>query len=126
MRQMRWVGSLVCAALAVSGCAALLVGAGAAGGYAISKDSVTNHFDLPMSQVFRASREVVKEMGLITLEDEQHGLIKATIEGANVKITVKSVSAKTVQLKVRARNDLLLPKLEVANTVYNRIFDRLQ
>jgi hypothetical protein len=110
----------------LSGCAVLLVGAGAAGGYAISRDSVKNHFDLPMSHVFQVSREVVESQGLITLEDARRGLIKAEVAGANVTVTVKSVSPRTVELKVRARNDVLLPKIEVAQAVYNKIFERLQ
>jgi hypothetical protein len=113
-----------CAVLSLSGCAALLIGAGAAGGYAISKDSVTNHFDLPASHLFRLSRDVVEQVGLITVEDERRGLIKATVEGADVTVTVKPVSPKTVALKVRARQ-MLLPKIDVAQTLYNRILDRL-
>jgi hypothetical protein len=112
-------------ALPLSGCAAVLVGAGAAGGYAISKDSVRNHFDLSSSHVFRVSRDVVREMGLVTTEDERHGLIKAQVEGANVTITVKPVSEKTVELKVKARNDLLMPKIDVAQSVYNKIAEKL-
>ena len=113
------------AALQLSGCAALLVSAGAAGGYAISKDSVKNHFDLPASQVFRASRDVISQMGLVTTEDQRRGLIKAQVEGANVTITVKPVSEKTVELKVKARNDLLMPKIDVAQSIYNKIAERL-
>jgi hypothetical protein len=110
----------------LSGCAALLIGAGAAGGYAISKDSVQNHFDLPSATVFRTSRDVARELGLITLEDEAHGVIKATVQGANVTINVKAVTPKTVQLKVKARDDVLFPKIDVAQAVYTKILERLE
>jgi len=120
------LAGMCAASMALSGCAALLVGAGVAGGYAISKDAVSNHFDLPMSQVYRASRDVATETGLITLEDEHRGLIKATIEGAKVTISVTKVSDRTVKLKVKARNDLMMPAIDVAQAVYNKIFDRLQ
>ena len=114
------------AVLSISGCAVLLVGAGAAGGYAISKDSVKNHFDLPQSHVFRVSREVAERQGLVTMSDEEHGLLKATVAGANVTITVKPVSRKTVELKVKARDSsLLLPKIDVAQTLYTEIIERL-
>ena len=116
------LGGLV---IVLSGCAALLIGAGAAGGYAISRDSITNHFDLPMSHVFRVSREAVSDVGLITVEDERRGFIKALVEGANVTVTVKPVSEKTVELKVKARNNLFLPKIDIAQTVYNRIIEGL-
>ena len=107
-----------------TGCAVLLVGAGAAGGYAVSKDSVQNHFDLPMSRVFHVSRAVVKEMGLITMEDERRGQLKATVEGATVTITVKPVSEQTVELKVKARN-LLIPKIDIAQAIYSKILEGL-
>ena len=115
---------LLGAGICLSGCAVLLVGAGAAGGYAISKDSIRNDFDMSASHLFRISRDVVKEAGLITAEDERRGLITAMVEGADVTVTVKPVSHKTVELKVRARQ-MLLPKIDVAQAVYNRILERL-
>ena len=111
--------------IGVGGCAVLLVGAGAAGGYAISQDSIKNDFDLPFARVFRVSRDVVKETGLVTLEDDRRGLITAVVEGADVTVSVKRISQKTVELKVKARQ-LLLPKFEIAQTIYNHILDRLQ
>ena len=115
-------GAVLCAA---SGCALLLVGAGAAGGYAISKDSVRDHLDLPQSHVYHISREVLQQEGLVTTDDEKHGLLKATVAGANVSITVKPVSRKTVELKVKARDNLLLPKVDVAQAIYTKIIERL-
>lgn len=109
-----------------AGCAALLVGAGAAGGYAISRDSIKNNFDLPPSQVFAASRRIAQQEGLITLEDEKRGLIKTKVESANVTITVRRLTSKTVELKVSARNEVLLPKIEVAQAIYNEIFELLK
>ncbi len=108
------------------GCAVLLVGAGAAGGYAVSRDSVRNHFDLPWGAVYQESLEVVTDLGLVTLQDDQRGIIQAIVEGANVTVTVKRLSERTCELRVKARTNLLLPKIDVAHTVYNRIFERLQ
>jgi len=125
----RWVLTLAglgMIAVNLCGCAALLLGAGAAGGYAISRDSVINHFDLSQGQVYGASRKVVREMGLITEEDERRGRLKALVEGANVTITVKPVSDKTVQLRVKARSNLFMPKLDVAQAVYNKIAKQLE
>ena len=109
----------------LSGCAVLLVGAGAAGGYAIGKDSVKNLFDLPADTVFRASREAVSEQGLITVEDARNGLLKATVEGATVTVTVKPVTKKTVELRVKARDHVLVPKVDVAQAIYTKILERL-
>jgi len=40
-----------------------LVGAGVAGGYAVSRDAVTNHFDLPAAHVFSRSLAAVEALG---------------------------------------------------------------
>ena len=109
----------------LSGCAVLLVGAGAAGGYAVSQDSVKNNFDLPAGEVFRASRDVVRAAGLVTTEDERHGTLKAVVQGADVTVTVTPVSRKTVELRVKARDHVLLPKIEIAQSLYTQILDRL-
>ncbi len=109
----------------LSGCAVFLLGAGAAGGYAISKDSITNHYDLSSTVVYQAAREVIGDEGLVTLEDEHRGLIKAEVLDANVTIQVRKVSDRTTQLQVKARNDLLLPKIAIAQNVYNKIDRRL-
>ena len=116
--------AVLCAGLVeLSGCAILLIGAGAAGGYAISKDSVKNSFDLSQGHVYRQALAVAKQMGNVTLEDEKHGFLRANINDAVVTITVKQITKKTVELKVKARN--VMPKIEVAQEVYNKIASRL-
>lgn len=112
-------------AIGLSGCAAFLLGAGAAGGYAISKDSIKNRFELPPSHVYRVSRDVIGEVGFVAVDDERRGLIKANVEGVTVTITIKPISEKSVELVVRARNNLLLPKIDTAQMVYNRIIQHL-
>jgi len=122
----RWlVTALASVSLAMSGCALLLVGAGAAGGYAISKDSVKNTYDLSHAFVYQQSLVVAKEMGLVTVEDHTHGLIRAKVQDANVTITVKQLTKRTVELRVKARNALLMPEVDVAQAVYNKINERL-
>ena len=120
------LAALSLAAGALSGCALLLVGAGAAGGYAMSKDSIRNYFDQPRERVYGVSRDVAEELGAVTSEDARRGVLKAEVQGANVTISVKPVSRTTVELRVRARDNLLLPKLDVAQAVYNQIFSRLE
>ena len=119
------VAGVCVAALGLGGCAALLLGAGAAGGYAISGDSVKNHFDLSKDVVYRQSLKVAEERGLVTLDDARHGLIRATVNDAHVTITVKQLTKESVELKVSARK-VLLPRPDVAQDVYNTIVDRLK
>ena len=112
-------------AIGLSGCAVALLGAGAAGGYAIGKDSVTSHFDLSQERVYRQALAAANQMGLVKVEDEAHGLIKATINDATVTITVKPLTKKTVELKVKARGRFLLPKVSIAQDVYQQINEGL-
>ena len=121
----RLVLGVAVASLAMSGCAVLLLGAGVAGGYAISKDSVRNVYDLPMDTVYARSLHVAKEMGLVTLEDRNHGQIKAKIQDVNISITVKPLTKRTVQLIVRGRNNFGMPQVDVAQEVYNKIIEQL-
>lgn len=106
------------------GCPLVLVGAGAAGGYAIGKDSVENHYERSADHVYRHSLAVAKEMGRVTLDDRDRGVIKAEINEAHVTITVKKMTPRTVELKVKARG-AMMPKVEVAQEVYNKIHGRL-
>lgn len=118
-----WIAALLL--LAAAGCAPVLIGAGAVGGYAISKDSITNSFDVSFSQLYRVSHEVAAKEGLITQADEARGVIKASVPGANVTIVLKRLTAQTVQLKVKARNDIFLPKIDIAQSIYSQIAEKL-
>lgn len=116
---------LAAGAPALSGCAVLLLGAGAAGGYAVSRDSVVDHLERSREVVYRASLAVAQSMGQVTLESPKQGVVQATIDDANVRITIRQVTTNTVELRIRARNKLLMPKVEVAQRVTARIKDRL-
>lgn len=111
--------------MAITGCAPVLIGAGAVGGYLVSKDSIQNSFDVPLSQVYQASRAVLEEEGLIKQAGEDKGRLKAVVEGTNVTVTVKQLTRRTVSLKVQARTDLFVPKIDVAQAIYTKIADRL-
>jgi len=118
---------LLSVGLAGSGCAVLLVGAGAVGGYALSKDSVKNHYERSASMAFDQALSIVEDLGLVELRDKEKGLIKGTVEGAEVTVTIKPLTKHTIELKVKARDSLnVLPKIEIAQRVYNRIDDRLK
>ena len=116
---------LAAVVLAGAGCAPILIGAGAVGGYAISKDSISNTFDLSMDHVYDISRQVAEKEGLVTLADAKRGLIRTQVPGAKVTITIRRLTSRTVELKVKARNDAWLPKIDIAQSVYNQIVERL-
>lgn len=124
MDRKRVVGAMIFVTLGWSGCAVLLLGAGAAGGYAISKDSVKNHYDLSQNRVYSQALAVAKQMGQILEQDAAHGLIRAQVGETSVTITVKPLTKQTVELRVKARK-MMLPDIEVAQQLYNKINQRL-
>lgn len=120
-------GGLISGMLLSSGCALFLVGAGAAGGIAISKDTIEGHFDRKLDQVWRASREVLMQEGFIRLENKTQGEIEAEVKKSEVKIGILQVSEKTVRIRVKARKGMkLLPNPDLANDLYNKIFYKLK
>ena len=80
---------MAASAIGLNGCAVALLGAGAAGGYAIGKDSVTSHFDHSQGRVYREALAAAEHMGLVEVEDEAHGLIKAVC----VFLVIRQVNA---------------------------------
>ena len=121
----RWAILLAMSSLMIGGCPLIWVGTGVVGGYAISKDSVRNQFELSPDQVFRHSAAVAHQMGFVTIEDGPRGLLKVKIGDTNVTITVKPMTKHSVELKVKARNEVFLPQIDVAQAVYNKIVERL-
>lgn len=110
-----------------SGCAIFLLGAGAAGGVAISKDTIEGHFDKKMDQVWKAAREVLMHEGFIRLEDKPHSFLEGEVRKSTVKIELLQVSEKTVRIRVKARKGHnLLPDPDLANQLYNKIFHKLE
>lgn len=120
------VAGLLATAVGFSGCAAALIGAGVAGGYALSKDSVTGHFDQKKARVYRAGLKVAKKMGEVTLEDSETGRIQAKIDESDVTISVKPLTDKTTELEVSARNKFKMPAVDLAQNVYEKIGEQLK
>ena len=118
-----WAVLLLAGALAFSGCAALLIGAGAVGGYAVSRDSVIANLEKSKEAIYRKSLEVANKAGQVTLEDAKRGLIELTTpEAVKVRITLKQLTTRTVELRVKARKNML-PKVDVAQDLYGKIME---
>ena len=124
MRTRMRLAILVAGALSLSGCAIFLVSAGAAAGYAVSRDSVRNTFDLPKTMIFNESLSTMRQMGQVLLQDPAAGEIKGKIGGTSVWITVKPLTKQAVQLRVKARNSFFMPNVDVAEEVYNKIIEK--
>ena len=110
----------------LNGCVPLfLMGAGAAGGYAISKDSVEGTVNKRFHRVFNASLDVVKSKGVLKSQDEEQGKIEGVV-GNQVTATIELSQAteRSVKIKVTARKNHL-PNIDVAQEVYTDILKRI-
>ena len=111
--------------VALAGCAPVWIGAGAVGGYAVGRDAIRNHFDVSPTALYDVSRDVMGELGFVTDEDPHAGRVRGEVDGANVTVTIRPISDRTMELTVKARNKFLMPRVSTAHLIYNRILDRL-
>ncbi len=128
MKKNLWIlGFLLGFIFLSSGCALFLIGAGAAGGYAISDDEIEGVLEKKYDPIWKASREIVIREGFIRLEDRNRGYLEGEVRKSEVKIEVSQVTDRTVRLRVRARKSYkLVPDLDLANDLYNRILQKLK
>src|SRR3989338_2060037 len=95
------VGWLLFGCLVLTGCvAAGLVGTGAAGGVALSKDSATVNLDQSFDSVWNVTLKQLDGMGAVNLQDKKAGKIEADIQDSHVTATVKQLTKKTISLEI--------------------------
>jgi hypothetical protein len=123
-----WVASaLLCSILVFSGCAIFLLGAGAAGGMAISKDTIEGVVEKPYDRVWNAGRDVLKQEGFIRLDNKGAGVMEAEVRKSQVTFEAQQITERTVRFRVKARKTAkILPDMDLANELYNKIFQKLK
>ena len=124
---MRHLFIAVLFSLVLSGCAAVLVGAGAAGGYAIGPDYVQGETDKDFSGIYNSALDVAGIMGVIQSKynSPSVGKIRAKVENSSLEISVERLTRHTVRLKVKSRKNLM-PNIALAQKVYNNILQRVR
>jgi len=109
-----------------SGCLWLVVGgAGAVGGYAISRDTFEGVSSKGQAELLSSAHKVLSIMGMITEERPKDGEIKATVYGNHVVVDVIQINLTTSKLRVKARKNLL-PSIGIAQEVYTKIMNQLE
>lgn len=117
---------LIALAVPFSGCALFLIGAGAAGGYAISKDEIEGLVDGSSSRAWTAAREVIMKEGVLKAENAALGTLEAEVGSSTVEIHAEQVTAKTTRLRIKARKTKgLFPDIELAQQTYTKIVKKL-
>lgn len=120
MKRMVLASWMVVSLLAFSGCAAILIGAGVAGGVAISEDTAKLEVDSSYDHAWSVAYNTVKSMGIISAQNKDSGKIEADVQDSKIDVKVLPVTSKTVRIEVKARKNLL-PNMDLAMTIINRI-----
>ena len=124
MKKILFAAIAVVLSLSLCGCAAVLIGAGVAGGYAISKDTAKIERDTSYGHAWSAASKVVEGMGVVSKQDKDAGKIEATVGGSSVVVTVSQVSNKKVMVMVKARKNML-PNMDLAMEIIDKIGAKL-
>jgi hypothetical protein len=106
------------------GCAAILVGAGVAGGIAISEDTAKLEADTSYDRAWKLTYDAVKSMGVITESDRELGKIEALVQESKVEAKVVPLTSRTVRIEIKARKNLL-PNMDLAMRIINKINSKL-
>ncbi len=123
--------SSLCALLLISflcsGCIVLALGAGAAGGYAISKDEIEGFSDSSLTKTWQAAWNVLNREGAVQFADKDHAKIEAIVNDSKVNFSAEQVSQKSVRIRVQARKNMnLFPDIKLAQSLYSKITKELK
>ncbi len=120
MKKILWSSCLMAVLLTGYGCAAVLIGAGVAGGVAISEDTAKLEVDTSFNRAWSVTYDTIKKMGAINTQDKTSGKIEANVDDIKIEAKVIPITAQTVRIEVKARKNLL-PKMDMAMNIINRI-----
>lgn len=83
------------------------------------------NFNVDYNKAYEAAIKTVQQLGKVTKEDEDRGLIKAKVDGSNVTVEITKKAEKEVQIKVSARK-LVLPQPKLAEEILSKISENVK
>jgi hypothetical protein len=111
--------------MAFSGCVYMIIGGvAAAGGYAISRDTIEGQTAKTFDTAWDAAIEITEIMGYLESESYEMGTISSIINGARVTVTVSQLTTDMVRIRVKARK-ALFPSIANAQDVFIKIMDKI-
>ena len=126
MKRHSWMAGILLISFLCSGCIVLAIGAGAAGGYAISKDEIEGFTDRPVEQTWRVAYEILNQEGAIESADKERHKIDAIVNESKVSFSAEQVSAKSVRFRIKARKAMnLFPDIKLAQSLHQKIIKKL-
>lgn len=109
-----------------TGCIPVLIGVGAAGGYALSNDAAAGKVSQQYQVVWNLCLDVLEEKEAeFLVMDQSRGYIKAVVAEHAVSVRINSISRDTQMLKVAARR-YYLPKPQFAQKLFFEVIDQLE
>ena len=101
------------------------VGAGAVGGYAVSRDTFEGVSAKGQDEIWDAANHVLSIMGEVKDSDRKGGSVFALVSGTHVTVSVIPESLTATKLRVKARKSIF-PRIAIAQDVYTKIIHQLQ
>ena len=101
------------------------VGAGAVGGYSVSRDTFEGVSAKGQDEIWDAANQVLAIMGEIKDSDRKGGAITAMVTGVKVTVSIIPVSLTATKLRVKARKSIF-PRIAIAQDVYAKIMRQLE
>ena len=114
--------------VSLAGCVPMVlvaVGAGALGGYSVSRDTFEGVSSKGQDEIWDAAGRILAIMGEVKNSDRKNAFIEATVSGVKVTVTVIPVSLTATKLRVKARKSIF-PRIAVAQDVYSKIMHQLE
>ena len=111
---------VVASLLSVYGCAAVLIGAGVAGGVAISEDTAKLEVDTSYGRAWKVTYDTIHSMGAINTQDKDSGKIEANVQDTRIEAKIIPLTPQAVRIEIKARKNLL-PNMDLAMRIINRI-----
>lgn len=109
--------------VSLAGCVPLIflaVGAGAVGGYAVSRDTFEGISTKAQDELWDATNQVLTIMGDVKDSDRKGGSMTATVTGAKVTVSIIPMSLTATKLRVKARKSIF-PRIAIAQDVFTKI-----
>ncbi len=114
--------------MSLTGCVPMVlvaVGAGAVGGYSVSRDTFEGVSSKGQDEIWDSANKVLAIMGEVKESDRKNGTVDAILNGVKVTVTVIPVSLTATKLRVKARKSIF-PRIAVAQDVYTKIIHQLE
>jgi hypothetical protein len=110
----------------ISGCWFIVGGAvGAAGAYAVSKDTVQGETDKDYDLLWNAAVNVCRIRGTIISEDYAKGAVELDADSSKVWVSLLKLTHATTRLKISARK-YRFPNISLAQELYTKIMDEVK